>query len=195
MTIRPYFVEVLGTPEAGKTTAIKGVISSLSRKGYTVQYIREAAEIVPEQFKKGSGEAHIWMGLNVAQNIMSAKFSNADIVLIDRGIFDILFWNDFHYKIGNLTQEQLNASNSFFKSFDLMPQLTIALTTEAEEAIRRRGGEGRIVTKAFLERYNQAFCEFCNEVIPDIIMLDTTNMTPSEVVEFMESTIRRYFHG
>lgn len=194
MTIRPYFVEVLGTPEAGKTTAIKGVISSLSGKGYTVQYIREAAEIVPEQLKKGSGEAHIWMSFNVAQNIMTAKFSNADIVLIDRGIQDIIFWNDFHYKIGNLTQEQFNASNAFFKSFDLMPQLTIALTTEVEEAIHRRGGEGRIVTKAFLKQYNQAFCEFCNEVIPDTIMLDTTNMTPSEVVEFMESTIKRYFH-
>lgn len=114
MTIRPYLVEVLGTPEAGKTTAINGVISSLSGKGYKVQYIREAAEIVPEQLKKESGEAHIWMSLNVAQNIMNAKFSNADIVLIDRGILDILFWNDFHYKQGKMTKEQLNASNAFF---------------------------------------------------------------------------------
>ncbi len=67
MNIRPYFVEVLGTPEAGKTTTIKEVTASLSNKGIAVKYIQESAEIVPVEFVKGSIEAHLWMRLHTLQ--------------------------------------------------------------------------------------------------------------------------------
>lgn len=195
MTIRPYLVEILGTPEAGKTTAIKKVNSSLTEKGYKVQYIQESAEIVPKQFEKGSGEANLWMGLNAAKNILAAKFEKCDIVLIDRGIIDFLFWATIHCKNGKITESQFYLSDELFKSFDVMPHLLIALTVAPYKAIERRGGEGRIVTKTFIEQYNRDFANFYNNIIIKAVKVDTTEMTPEEVQHFIESTVLENFNG
>jgi len=44
--MRPFIVEFLGTPEAGKTTSVKMLRRSLEEKGYKVGLVRESAEIV-----------------------------------------------------------------------------------------------------------------------------------------------------
>ena len=51
--MRPFIVEFLGTPEAGKTTSVKMLRRSLEEKGYKVGLVRESAEIVPDMFKTG----------------------------------------------------------------------------------------------------------------------------------------------
>lgn len=49
--MRPFIVEFVGTPEAGKTTSVKMLRRSLEEKGYKVGLVRESAEIVPDMFK------------------------------------------------------------------------------------------------------------------------------------------------
>ena len=151
MNLRPYRVEVLGTPEAGKTTTIKEVISSLDSKGYTVNYVRESAEVVPSEFTKGGIDAHIWMRLHTAQSLLLSYTSHADIVIADRGIIDTLFWDYLFFLRGQLSKSQCDAVNNFFESMGYLPDFVIIFTTSAEEAISRRGGEGRIVTKEFVD--------------------------------------------
>lgn len=41
--MRPFIVEFLGTPEAGKTTSVKMLRRSLEEKGYKVGLVRESA--------------------------------------------------------------------------------------------------------------------------------------------------------
>lgn len=190
MNMRPYFIEMLGTPEAGKTTTIKEVISSLNSKGYKVKYIRESAEIVPTDFSKGSIEAHIWMRLHTAQEILLSYFSSSDIVIIDRGILDTMFWDCLFFKQGKLTEEQLSSIDNFFKNFGFMPDFVIILSTSPEEAIQRRGGEGRVVTKKFIENFNTDLKSFSEKriAIPKF-EIDTTNMSIETVSTQVENAI------
>ena len=195
MSIRqPYIVEVLGTPEAGKTTTIKEVISSLRNKGYNVNYIRESAEIVPGDFSKGSIDAHIWMRLHTAQSMLLASASDADLVIVDRGIFDTLFWDYLYCVQGKLSDEQCDAANTFFMSFGYLPKLVMIFTTSPDEAIIRRGGEGRIVTKKFIEEYNSTLEGFCKTHI-DVpkYEIDTTGLTIETVVNEVERVILQNF--
>lgn len=190
MNMRPYFVEVLGTPEAGKTTTIKEVISSLNSKGYNVKYIQESAEIVPIDFPKGSIEAHIWMRLHTAQEILLSSFSNSDIIIADRGILDTMFWNNLFFKQGKLAEEQLNTFNNFFNNLGFMPDFVIILSTSPEEALLRRGGEGRIVTKKFIENFNANLKSFSEKqiTIPKL-EIDTSNMSVETVSRQVENAI------
>ncbi len=191
MIIRPYVIEVLGTPEAGKTTVIKDLILSLSKKEYIVQYVRESAEITPKQLSNGSVEAQIWMKLHTAQEIFLATKSNVDIVLVDRGIIDTLFWDYLYFKKGELSHTQLDANIKFFQELNFLPNLAIILTTTAEEAIARRGGEGRIVTRKFIEDYNSSLLDFCKNISVSNVIYDTTNKEPKDVLLYIEHLIEQ----
>lgn len=195
MNMQPYFVEILGTPESGKTTAIKEVISSLTNKGNKVLYIQESAEVVPTQFPKASMEAHLWMRLLTAQSILVSTFSKADIVIADRGILDALFMNYLYFKQGKLSKAQLDSLQTFFIELFPKPDLAIAFLTTPEEAIARRGGEGRIVTKEYIKKHNEAFISFCNSVEPHPILLDTTHLSADLVSQFTWVVIEKHFHN
>ena len=88
--MRPFIVEFVGTPEAGKTTSVKMLRRSLEEKGYKVGLVRESAEIVPDMFKTGSSKGNIWMTLKTAQKLYEEINNDRDIVLVDRGVVDIL---------------------------------------------------------------------------------------------------------
>lgn len=189
MERRPYFVEILGTPEAGKTTAIKELITSLASKGYDVQYIRESVEIVPSCFGKGSIEAHLWMKLHLAQELLVSSTSKNTIVIEDRGIIDTFFWDSLYIDNGSMSREQALTMDKFFQMLNLMPDIAIILSATPEESIRRRGGEGRIVTKEFVEHFNTLLFEYIKEISVPKFHIDTTNRSKENVVQTIESII------
>ena len=93
--MRPYIVEILGTPEAGKSTSVKNVRRTLNDKGYKVGWVREAGEIVPDALKTGNAKGNVWMTMNALQGIWEETHSDRDIVLVERGTVDSSFWNHF----------------------------------------------------------------------------------------------------
>ena len=40
MIIFPYVIEFLGTPEVGKTTIVKKIVSNLEKQNYNVGFVR-----------------------------------------------------------------------------------------------------------------------------------------------------------
>lgn len=85
-------VEFTGTPESGKTTCIKRLIEHFEKLGYKVGFIQESAEIVPKNIPKGHFDGHLWMRLHSLENILEKKHSECDILLIDRGVIDGIFY-------------------------------------------------------------------------------------------------------
>lgn len=183
----PLTVEFLGTPEAGKTTTVHRLEEVLSRE-YRTSIVQESAEIVPSIFPKGSMEAHFWMRLNTAQYLLENKVSkdSHDVLLIDRGIVDTLFWDYYYQNIGKLSSEQVKIARDFLKSIGIsLPDLVVLMTTTPEEAIRRRGGEGRIVTMDFLKRFNHLLQSFIKTVSCPVFYLDTTGLSKDEVIDIL----------
>ncbi len=175
-------IEFLGTPEAGKTTTIHRLQKELSKK-YTISIMQEAAEIVPSYFPKGSIAAHFWMRLNTAKNILEYQFStDSEVLLIDRGLFDTLFWNYYYSSISQLSTEVAQLANKFFQNIGIKnPDLVVYLSTKPDEAINRRGGEGRIVTLDFLKNFNSLLDEFIKTIPVPVFHLDTTGLSKDDV--------------
>ena len=194
MHTKPFTVEFLGTPEAGKTTVIGRICTEFAEREKII-YIRESAEFTPNFFEKGSIPAHFWMRLTTSRKILEKKFSsNPDsIILIDRGIVNTIFWDYYFEKTGKLSREKVSHANMFFEDLELMPDLIIFLTTTPEKSITRRGGEGRIVTLDFVSDFNNALITFMKEVTIPVFHLDTTHLSKDEVyIKVIQEIINRY---
>lgn len=166
-------VEFMGTPEAGKTTSIVNVANNLSSSGYTVSILKESAEKLPIEIPKGTWYANLWMHYQTQAGILKAQFFEADIVLIDRGLVDSNFYGKKFLWEQVCTEEEYQ---KFRKQFleDLFPDFVIALMIPPEVAIQRRGGEGRLVTKKYIESYNEMFLRFYNDIELPKILVDTS---------------------
>ena len=147
--LKPFMVEFSGTPEAGKSTAIALVVKMLEDKGYRTMILKESAEVLPNELEKGTFEGNLWMHL----------ITQADIVLIDRGIVDSKFYAWKYFKEKKCSAEQFNEFQRTCLN-RMTPDLFLGIFVSPETAIKRRGGEGRLVTRKYLEDYNRLFMEF-----------------------------------
>lgn len=191
---KPFTVEFTGTPEAGKTTVINIVFGKLKERGYNVKLYRESAETTPKEFPKGCLEAKLWMNFETAKHILETQYLlDYDIVLFDRGSYDRRFWTCID--IANNSEDicKVSVLDQFFKEHS--SNLLMAFYVSIDEAIKRRGGEGRIVTKEFLANYNTLFQDFLETVETNKFIVDTTNKTIKEVVEIVINAILKNIKG
>ena len=178
---KPFMVEFSGTPEAGKTTTIRTVANMLRAKEYTVEVLTESAEILPNEITKGSWDANLWMHYHTQAGILRSLYLDKDIILINRGLIDSKFYGVKFLTEGLIGKEQYNI---FCKQFlkELYPDLFIGLTVNADTSIQRRGGEGRLVNREYVERYNRIFKKYYNEEVKQKkVLLDTTSLDVYEM--------------
>ena len=194
--MRPYIVEFTGTPEAGKTTSILKTISILESHGLNVGFVRESAEIVPQCIPKGSWHANIWMRcITLAKTIEMSYCNQYDVVICDRGPLDGIFLGYLYQSEGKCDSE-VCAYINFIRESKIKPDILITLFTTPEEAIRRRGGEGRLVTKKWVQNYNTLLYPFFASVDVEKIWIDTTNQSAQQVkdklVEIIEKNVNDF---
>lgn len=188
MRSSPFTVEFLGTPEAGKTTTITLLEDEL-KKITNVSILQESAEIVPEIFRsneyKKSMEAHLWMRLTMAAEMLRQQCNGKpeDILLADRGIIDAFCWNYYFADNKLLNNSTVMHFKLLLERICEMPNLIVYLTTTPEEAIRRRGGEGKIVTYDFVDTFQSALNSFLKYSTIPVFHLDTTCMSKKDVVD------------
>jgi thymidylate kinase len=190
---RPFFVEFLGTPEAGKTTVIRPIASILQKQGYKVKVLSEAAEQIPVGFPRGTLSENIWIRLKTVNQVLEASVSDFDIILVDRGIIDTCIWNEIGCQKKELSKTLCDEILPLFKQLNIFPDLCIALHVPAEISIQRRHGEGRIVTRKFVEYFNSVVFEYLEKVETPQFKLDTSNITPKECTEIVTQTILEHF--
>lgn len=189
MKNKPIFIEFMGTPESGKTSVSRCLEERLKNIGYSVIFIQESAEVLPENIVKGSFEASVWMYLNTLKEVLNALSSNSDIVIADRGILDGAFYNMRFKNIDKIFENSCLAFDEFVKTLDIMPDFVVSLITTKEESIRRRGGEGRLVTLEYIERYNSDLLVFFSTVEVSKVQIDTTDKTIDYVTDYVHELI------
>lgn len=169
---KPFMVEFTGTPEAGKTTTIKNVSNKLKDQGYSVAVLHESAESLPDEIPKGTWDANLWMHYQTLSGIVRARYFQTDIVLIDRGLVDSSFYGKKFLWKGECSEEQYKKFREQFID-DLFLNFLIALTVSPRVAIRRRGGEGHLVTKDYIRDYNQLFMRYYSELDCKKVLINT----------------------
>lgn len=185
---KPFIVEFTGTPEAGKTTVIKSLHKRLIDLGYKVKVYPESAENSPSFFKKGCIEAKLWINFDITKHVLEAPYqTDYDIVLFDRGSIDNIFW----MYLDSVYNPNISSKSCVLKDIltDYYPDFLIALNVSVEETIKRRGGEGRLVTREFVTTYNRLFKCFIDSLQINKVNISTENKSIEEVVEITKNYI------
>lgn len=192
----PFMVEFTGSPEAGKTTCIQAILERLTEKGLSIKYIQESAEIVScSNIPKRSFEAHVSMRLLTIYNIINAKYENYDLVLIDRGLLDGIFYTikfltdnpDKHYGCTELIKLLDSLKSS------ICPDLLVIFKVNPKTAIERKGHEGSIVTLSFVKNYNRLLDSFKNSLSSPNVLIDTSELSKEEVANSVLDLITSEF--
>lgn len=172
---KPLMVEFTGTPEAGKTTAVRSVANKLQSLGYKVSVLQESAENLPEEIPKGTWDANLWMHYQTQSGLIKASYFNSDIVLIDRGLIDSNFYGKKFLWEEKCTKEEYEEfRNQFIER--LFPDFLIALIVPPNISVKRRGGEGRLVNEEYIKKYNEMFIKYFNEITCSKTLIDTSNL-------------------
>lgn len=196
MNIRPITIEFTGPPNSGKTTLIHNLADSLHEQGYSVKVMQEDAELVPKEIPKKTWERNAWITFGQLQSLIEIPYSDAQIILLDRGYFDALFWTRFLMIQGVCSRKQSDSLYGILQEmnthFDLLPDWLFVIDVSIEESIRRRyalGGEIVLSNKDFISLYKSTLDEFYKGFTSFQWYLDTTNLQISDVYELALSKI------
>src|SRR3989338_10083226 len=89
---RPFFIEITGTPSAGKTTTIKELDKFFRRMGFRVLCPQEGAEVI-RHIERTTPLYNIRTGLYALQILIDLSHGHQyDIVIFDRCIFYSFCW-------------------------------------------------------------------------------------------------------
>lgn len=176
---RPYIVELAGTPKAGKTTALHILQRFLKDCGYHVQVMRERAGDCPVAMK-GHFFFNTWTTTTMLASMIESLESEADVLLLDRGVFDAIVWLESQKHERQLSQEEYEVFRKFvlLDRWRTLTDLTIVFTVEPEKALQRENKDlliertGSIMGTEFLERYNRALSDAQASVRNDFSFVD-----------------------
>lgn len=181
---RPYFVELAGTPKAGKTTTLHALRGFLKQCGFHVHEMRERAADCPIAMK-GHFFFNTWTTTTMLASMIESLESEADIVLLDRGVFDAIVWLESQYREQQVTSEEYKVFREFvlLDRWRTLTDLTFVFTVSPDQALERENKDlliprtGSIMDKSFLERYNSILSDVMNSEQNKFAFfkIDTTN--------------------
>ena len=196
MSIRPITIEFTGPPNSGKTTLIHSLANTLTEKGFSVKVMQEDAELVPKEIPKKTWARNAWITFGQLQSLIEIPYSNTQIILLDRGYCDALFWSRFLRLQDACSQEQSDSLYGILQEmncqFNMLPNWLFIIDVSVEESIKRRyalGGEIILTNKDFISLYKSELDEFYKGITSSQWYLDTTNLDVSEVFELALSKV------
>lgn len=190
MNIRPITIEFTGPPNSGKTTLIHNLANSLQEMGFSVKVMQEDAELVPKEIPKKTWARNAWITFGQLQSLIEIPYSESQIILLDRGYCDALFWSRFLKLQGSCSQEQSDSLYGILQEmntqFNLLPDWLFVIDVSVEESIKRRyalGGEIILTNKDFISQYKSELDEFYKGITSFQWYLNTTDLQVSDVHE------------
>lgn len=146
------------------------------------------AELVPKEIPKKTWIRNVWITFGQLQSLLEIPYSKADIILLDRGYCDALFWADFLYKQDVCSEEQstslLKILHEINNQFALLPNYLFVIDVSVAESLKRRyalGGQPVLTNQEFLGLYKKELEKFYKNITCAMWYLDTSNMTIDEV--------------
>ncbi len=148
----PLFLEFAGSPKSGKTTIIGIVAHFLRRMGLDVIQPAEGASVrTPPGLRDDWLSFNAWAGCYALQEILVDCHADKppDIILLDRGLFDVAGWMQFLQSSQKRIDEKDADSMIAFFTSDLWARREsgVFLFTADHETSLKREVEGKLTTK------------------------------------------------
>jgi len=192
--VKNSIIEFMGTPEAGKTTTIEIIKNKLEAQGKKVAVISEIYSRGPLKGMKNHTDLRIGVVVSIIKEIIETRHIGYDYILVDRGLYDRLFFNEFDFFRKKIDYSQRIERESFIdfsiRNSIYNPDKVFVFMVDSEVSLFRRGGEGNFVTKENVLDFNKVLNDFSKFIPEDIkVEVETTNMSVDEVVEFIFKNI------
>lgn len=199
MNIRkPLIIEFTGPPNSGKTTLIKFLHDLLESMEYHVEIKQEDAELVPSCIPKKTWARNVWITHGQLQSLIETKFSEADIILLDRGFYDSMFWAEFlkvqHVCTFDESTSLLKILDEMDNQFHLKPDYLFVIDVSTDVSLKRRyaasNGEPIVLsTNEFINLYKDELEKFYKKVETPMFRLDTSSLSLIEMQEIVLNEI------
>ncbi len=132
----------------------------------------------------------MWITFGQLQSLLEIPYSTKQIILLDRGYCDALFWASFLYKQEVCSKEQSDSLKRILyemnEQFDVFPDYLFVIDVSIEESIKRRaalGGKTTMTNEDFLSFYKSELENFYKNANCPIWYLDTTTLSIQETLE------------
>jgi thymidylate kinase len=193
---RPFFMEWTGTPDAGKTTSIKGLDASLRKEGLRVFTPQEGAEAI-RHVERNTPLYNIRTGLYAISLLIDLSQGHQyDIVMFDRCAFDFDSWMEYWFRKGDLSEElrlmyQTFALSEFWiNNLDVVYFMTCDPTVSMKRAeemasIKKEGGTTNPKTVANLFDIFTSRYELHSKTHPQLQLVDTTDLDKQEMTDLL----------
>lgn len=140
---RPFFVEITGSPDAGKTTMIEILDSFFRRQGFRVFCPQEGAQKI-RHIDRDTHLYNVRTALYALTELIDASVNpNYDLVIFDRCLHDGFTWMLYWNQKGDIKQHQMRCLQDFFMfpTWLNMVDVSFFVVTTTEEAIKRDRAE------------------------------------------------------
>lgn len=191
---RPFFIELTGSPSAGKTTTITELDKFFRRQGFRVLRPQEGAEVI-RHIERTAPVYNIRTGLYALEILLDLSHSHQyDVVIFDRCVFDTYAWMMYWEEKGKLSAEERKLFQTFFLSdlwedkidaaYFFVCDPDVAMKRELRIALSQKLGEttNPATVKTLVERYRRAFAEL-SPSHPQLHLVDTTGLPEAGMIE------------
>ena len=200
---RPIVIEFSGSPKAGKTSCINSLELFLKRNGFTVKIVQERASVCPVSDKQ-SPMFNLWTGSMSLAGMIGTLEDNRqqiDVLILDRGIFDVLCWFEWLVKTCKMELRQQDIAEKFFLMDEIVKSIDIVfvfsanpkVSIEREYAHLLTNKTGSIMNEAVLKEYLDAIeasTRKYKSFFHNICQIDTSKKSQDDVgKEVTETTL------
>jgi predicted NUDIX family phosphoesterase len=196
----PFTIEFAGMPNAGKSLCVDRLSSLLRRAGFSCRTLPEQAMLAPIPDAEDP-LFNLWTATTTLANIVEASQGGYDVVLVDRGVTDALFWFEWLRREGALPRKDHEVLVQFL-NLDWWGQagLTFVLTTSPSTALKRdytnglATTNGGIMNRSALTTFRDIIERTLKRNYPNrrrVVKIDSTRISPDRLVErvFHESLL------
>lgn len=200
----PFIIEVLGTPNSGKTTAIQTFEKILKRNNIKYKIIYEVAGRCKIK-NKLSPDFNLWTMTETMKQLLEIFNSNYDIVICERGLLDTICWCDLFLKENKILKDEYDSIvnfvllNRFTKNicYSYIIKCSVDASMKRENLDDLLDIKGSIVNETILKKYNDSLEYVSKKYVSNfqkIEEMDTSNMTQIEINKSFVNSIFNYLN-
>jgi hypothetical protein len=170
----------------------------LERDGLRVQVVEEQARHCRVPYKR-SPDFNRWTYASTMMQIVDARYGDADIVLVDRGPFDALAWNELHR-----SKDRETYAAALRAEAAQLVGLVVVMTVSPERAMERDGrapGDpaGPILNPWTLRAINRAIDAAVARIPPGcgprLVRIDTTCIDAATMLDRVRDAVIDFLSG
>ena len=203
---RPFFVEITGTPSAGKTTVITKLDTFFKRKGFRVLCPQEGAQAI-RHIERTTPLYSIRTALYALPILINLSQGHLyDIVIFDRCLFDSYCWMPYWVDKKQMTKEEAELYQKFFllhffaryldAVYFMVCDPAIAIAREHKTSLTKEPGRTtNPKTLQELKEYHERAFEKLSPEFPHLYLFDSTNYSEQQMVTIIGNQLIEVFYA